>query len=321
MGRETSIAWCHHTFNGVHGCAHAMLADGTESPGCENCYAEKGSKRNPKTLGTWGEEGTRVLAADSAWAQLETWHRAAVREGELRRVFCYSIGDVFESPKSLSNLNACFSGRMLLWEAVERLQPVASYTLGSSVHPRAGLIFMLLTKRPENIKRMVPKSWLDSWPQHVWPGTSIENQQAADERIPHLLGVPGVPVRFLSIEPLLERVNIRRCTRRYRPECPRCQGTGRARGTVGWVIAGGESGHHARPCDLAWLRDLRDQCRDASVPFFNKQAGAYATDGMYAPRPERPEIQVTRVLQLKHPKGEDPAEWPEDLRVRQVPHV
>lgn len=311
MGRETSIGWCHHTFNGVHGCAHAVLGDDSESPGCRNCYAEQGAKRNPKTLGIWGEEGTRVLAVDNAWEQLAVWHRAALRAGELRRVFCYSIGDVFESPRGLANADVCAKGRARLWDVIERLPLAVQHCATPPIYrQRAGLIFMLLTKRPENVQRMVPPSWLVTgapsgsclgWHPHVWLGTSVENQQAADERIPHLLAVPGVAVPFLSVEPLLERVDIRRWLNR-----------------LGWVIAGGESGKHARSCEVPWIRDLRDQARAAGVPFLNKQLGARAIDELRDGGD--PPYRMLR-LPLIHPKGGDPAEWPEDLRVQEVPHA
>jgi protein gp37 len=366
MGRETKIAWANHTFNGARGCEHATLADGTESPGCAHCYAEGMSKRNPATLGKWGPEGTRILGGPDYWGNLDRWHRAAVADAEMRRVFCYSLGDVFESPRNLANADVCAKGRTLLFDAIERLQPrmrlagIVADSLWQRPTIQCGLIFLLLTKRPENVKRMVPTTWLVTgapsgsalgWPRHVWLGTSVENQQAADERIPDLLDVPGVPVRFLSIEPLLERIDVRRWLRRYsdgspmcgyccnkypqdgpcdcfyRPECPRCKGSGRAPACIGWGIAGGESdgihGKRARPCDLAWIRDLRDQLRAAAVPFFNKQLGANAistTPGERGSIGPRIRGQGWRV-RLKHPKGEDPSEWPEDLRVREVPEV
>lgn len=303
MGRETKIAWTDHTFNGVRGCEHATLADGTESPGCQNCYAEGMSKRNPAQLGVWGEEGTRVLGGADYWANLDRWHRAAVRDGALRRVFCYSLADVFESPRSLANADVCSKGRALLFDAIERLQPQTTRIVGGSV--TRGLIFLLLTKRPENVKRMVPISWLEcapyscGWPQHVWLGTSVENQQAADERIPHLLAVPGVPVPFLSLEPLLEQVTLRQWIDR-----------------LGWLIPGGE-GLGKRPCDLAWIRDLRDQGKAAGVPVFIKQAGAAPFETV----PLRGGGTIQAWRHFEHPKGEDPEEWPEDLRVREVPEA
>lgn len=63
---ETKIEWAHWTFNPWRGCTHATLADGSAHPGCEHCYAEAMSKRNPGTLGEWGEGGTRVVAAEYA---------------------------------------------------------------------------------------------------------------------------------------------------------------------------------------------------------------------------------------------------------------
>ena len=115
------------------------------------------------------------------------------------------------------------------------------------------LTWLLLTKRPQNILSMVPISWL--WPSNVWVGTSVENQRCADERISALLQVPSV-VRFLSCEPLLGPINLSA----YLPH-------------LQWCIAGGESGSHARPIDLAWVRSIRDQCQAAHVPFFFKQWG------------------------------------------------
>jgi protein gp37 len=70
MGEVTKIEWAHHTFNGVRGCAHADL-EGESSPGCNNCYAETMSHRNPGILGQWGEEGTRVLAKPAYWKNLD----------------------------------------------------------------------------------------------------------------------------------------------------------------------------------------------------------------------------------------------------------
>jgi len=104
----------------------------------------------------------------------------------------------------------------------------------------------------------------------VWLGTSVENQAAADERIPHLLATPAA-VRFLSVEPLLGPVDFSRWL-------PIRHSTGLApwvpdgdRRDLHWVIVGGESGPGARPMDLAWARSLIEQCRAARVPVFVKQ--------------------------------------------------
>jgi len=122
-----------------------------------------------------------------------------------------------------------------------------------------------------------------SWPlPNVWIGVSVENQEAADERIPHLLATPAA-VRFLSCEPLLGLVDLRRVRPNPIPidaltgrwSVPQRDGSTQDP-RVHWVIAGCESGPGARPCATAWLRDLRDQCADADVPYFLKQANPWA---------------------------------------------
>jgi protein gp37 len=94
-------------------------------------------------------------------------------------------------------------------------------------------------------------------PENVWVGTSVENQQCADLRIPQLLAIPA-RVRFLSVEPMLERIDLKMC-----PWSPR----------VDWVICGGESGPKARRFQADWADDLRAQCEEQSLPFFMKQMG------------------------------------------------
>jgi protein gp37 len=148
------------------------------------------------------------------------------------------------------------------------------------------LDWLLLTKRPENIARMVPlhfaggESWMrNGFPDNVWIGTSVENQATADERIPHLLNVPA-RVRFLSCEPLLGSVDIIRgyqwargaLSANYQPP-------------IHWVIVGGESGHGARPMHPDWARSLRDQCQAAGVAYFFKQWGEYAPAPWDNPKP------------------------------------
>jgi len=104
------------------------------------------------------------------------------------------------------------------------------------------------------------------WPlSNVWEGVSVENQDAADDRIPLLFETPAA-VRFLSMEPLLEQVDITEYLERDGGRC------GEDHETIDWVIAGCESGPGARTCDVAWLRSIRDQCAGARVPFFLKQA-------------------------------------------------
>jgi protein gp37 len=112
--------------------------------------------------------------------------------------------------------------------------------------------YQLLTKRPERFFENLPKDWDSGWP-NVWLGVSIENEDYLYRR--HLLCALPAKLRFLSLEPLLGPLNL-----------------GPLR-NIDWVITGGESGPNARPMDPDWVRDIRDQCVDAGVPFFHKQHG------------------------------------------------
>lgn len=148
------------------------------------------------------------------------------------------------------------------------------------------LRWQLLTKRPENVPAMVP--WAPGeWPAIVWLGTSVETQRFAEQRIPHLIAA-GAQTTFLSCEPLLEQVDLSPWLTRPAP--------------ISWVIAGGESGPRSRRTDLAWFGALRDQCLGAGVAYFVKQTGTVAA----------------RELGVRG-KGEDLADLPADLRIRQYP--
>jgi protein gp37 len=153
----------------------------------------------------------------------------------------------------------------------------------------------------------------DRIPLNVWVGTSVEDQTRADERIPALLKIPAVG-RFLSVEPLLGQVDLSPIIVRdgsilhLAMDLRMCG--------VHWVIIGGESGPGARPCNVDWIRSLIYQCGAAGVPVFVKQLGARARDLVHD---EDGNPLGTQNLLLTHPKGGDPADWPEDLRVREFP--
>ena len=178
------------------------------------------------------------------------------------------------------------------------------------------------------------------WPlPNLWLGTSIEDQPTADARMPHLLRCPAA-VRFVSAEPLLGGLNFGEIylgAEHYQPLKGLRQNVFSdpslvRHPRVHWVIAGGESGPGARPCDVAWLRSLRDQCREVGVPFFCKQVGACVemtfdewndlTDGG-ASGSERFTLLFDGCdrgyWKPNDRAGADPAEWPEDLRVREWP--
>jgi protein gp37 len=125
------------------------------------------------------------------------------------------------------------------------------------------LDWLLLTKRPQNIEKKVP--WAENWPGNVWLGTTVEDQKRAEERVPILLQFPA-KYRFLSCEPLIGQVDLGAWTPKRHPSLHR----------IDWVIAGGESGPNARVMLPGWARSLRDQCKQAGIPFHFKQWGHWA---------------------------------------------
>ena len=148
------------------------------------------------------------------------------------------------------------------------------------------LDWQVLTKRPENIMRMVLLSWKKCWPEHILIGASVEDQKRADERIPHLLTVPA-KIRFVSAEPLLGPINF------LEPDFSDAghgQGWLRAGNAAGgpqisWVITGGESGPGARPMKPEWADSIRLQCARNDVAYFHKQnGGAHKIDGVWGGR-------------------------------------
>ena len=233
---NTKIEWADHTFNPWIGCTKI-------SAGCTNCYAEVMDKRTARGgIVHFGPKADRRITSDAYWAQPSRWDRAARKYGARKRVFCASMADAFDDHSSILP-----EWRDHLWWLIE----------GTS-----SLDWLLLTKRPENVRSMVPPPWLDGhWPENVWIGTSVEDQASADARILHLLGCPA-PVKFLSMEPLLGPVTL--------PD------TFLTLGRNGWVIVGGESGPKARPMHPDWARSIRDQCIAAGVPFLFKQWGEWA---------------------------------------------
>jgi len=247
MGTGTGIEWAHHTFNPWRGCSKV-------SSGCDNCYAEALSVRNPRVLGEWGPSASRAMAAESYWRHPLAWERDAARAGERHRVFCASLSDVFEDRTDLVD------SRARLFQ-----------TIGQTPH----LDWLLLTKRPENIGHLLAEIEVFDLPPNVWLGTSVEDQATADKRIPHLLSIPA-RFRFLSCEPLLGLVELDPGLFHCETElCPVCNEIACYHRTIDWVIVGGESGPGARPMHPNWVRALRDQCVEAGVSFFFKQWGRW----------------------------------------------
>lgn len=291
MGKNSAIAWTDHTFNPWVGCTKV-------SPGCKHCYAEALAKRSPAlvhgrpqvSLPVWGDEAPRRVTSADYWKQPLRWDKAAAKAGKRSRVFCASLADLFENRSEL------IPHRFRLFTELIARTP--------------NLDWLLLTKRPDQILRLWPSTLPgpSHWP-NVWVGCTVEDQQRARERLPHLLQVPA-PVRFVSYEPALEAVDfgpwVPHCAK-HKLRAP-CCGEYTMRRGIDWLIVGGESGAHARGFDITWARQAVARCRAAGVPVFVKQMGARSYDGT-------PDC----AGRLLDPAGADPSEWPEDLQVQEWP--
>ena len=320
---STHIEWTDETWNPVVGCTKV-------SQGCKRCYAKTlhdkrhravlaGKKLHPQYLQPFE---TVQLMPERLDAPLH-WRKP-------RRVFVNSVSDLFHEDVPDEFIGDVFR---IMAEAERHT-------------------FQILTKRPGRMlawfNEYLPEACSGEPPAPIWPlpnvwlGVSIENQKAADERIPLLLETPAA-VRFLSCEPLLGPIEL--------PDD--CTG-------LDWVIVGGESGRDARQCDVIWIEDIIAQCDFGGVACFVKQLGSRSIMGYYDwlrycdeegfSRDEP--VYVTTQWQTggggshtyyrwylgengaRHDgqppsnawvdfpsgrKGGDPSKWPEALRVREYP--
>jgi protein gp37 len=219
MSDRSAIEWTDATWNPVRGCTKV-------SPGCANCYAETFAERFRGVVGHPYERGFDLrLVPEKLQAPLR-WRGS-------RMIFVNSMSDLFH--KDIPD---------------DYIVAVAQVMKRARWHT-----FQVLTKRSERMRDLLTtRLAFVAGDRHVWWGVSVENRKHGLPRVAHLRDTPA-EVRFLSIEPLLERL-----------------GVIDLRG-IGWVIAGGESGPRARPMNPAWIREIRDQCVGAGVPFFFKQWG------------------------------------------------
>lgn len=212
------------------------------SPGCAHCYAETMGRR----LRAMGRPEYQDAHDGQGWTGRTVFvpERLSqpLRWRKPRMIFVCSMGDLFHESVPFEHVAA-------VWGV---MAACPEHT------------FQVLTKRPERMAEFLARRVGGKWPlPNVWLGTTTEDQRRADERIPHLLRCPAA-VYFVSGEPLLSSLTL--------------PADFLALGPQAWVIVGGESGPDARPMNPAWARGLRDQCRNAGVPYFFKQWGEWAPD-------------------------------------------
>jgi protein gp37 len=257
MGKDSKIEWTHHTANLWWGCAEVHT-------GCDHCYARVLSHRWGKNL--WGNDVPRREIM-STFDDLDKYQKAAKSANEIHRVFVGSMMDIFEKDMPLIDSK----GESIIGRTTQNLRFHLFYRIDRGDYPN--LLFLLLTKRPSNIMKMIFESWKTSPPSNVMYGTSPVDQQTADTLIPQLLKVPGK--KFLSVEPQLDVIDLTSLKGNagsvYQVLQPITNAGDSNRDAISWVIQGGESGHYKRPFNLEWARMMRDQCARYGVPYFFKQ--------------------------------------------------
>ena len=228
------------------------------SAGCLNCYAARDNDRH-HWVPEWGKDYR--LTSDANWKKPIQWAKQAVKDGVVRRVFCASLADVFDH-----NVN---------WEWRARL-----FQLISDTEKIGGLEWLLLTKRPEYIQQM---HMIETF-SNIRIGITCENAEMARLRMPIFLEA-WKGKNFISWEPALSPITD------WIPFCDNLH--------MDWIIAGCESGANmkpGRPCNIEWIRDMRDQCVESGTPFFLKQT---VIDGKLVKEPYLDGRQW-----LEFPKGE-----------------
>ena len=218
MGRNTKVEYVDDSFSPWHGCSR-------KSAGCRFCFAAD-LERRWGSDDLWRRRGPRRIVSEQQWNEPPKWNLAAQAEGRRRRILNGTMCDVFEDHPAVTAARA---------------------RLFSLIEATPWLLWFPFTKRPENVPRMVP--WGDEWPENVGLTTSVENQEAADERIP-LLNAASARLLCLSVEPLIGPIDF------SRHDLSR----------IGWAIIGGESGAHARPMHPQWARDAYRQLAEVRIP-------------------------------------------------------
>ena len=272
MPKQHKIGWLNipgyipETWNPIVGCTKI-------SEGCDHCYAERMANRlasiavkddstplNLDGIGAYGE----VINPYGEWNGKTQLIPSALDKPlkwvKPRAVFVCSMGDLFHDTVLFSHID-----------------DVMQVIFTNPQH-----IFIVLTKRPERMAEYF--AYLNTEmkdyggyeaAKNLWLGVTAENQQRANQRIPVLLKIPAAK-RFVSIEPMLERISI---SRYFGPQTDgqwlnvvEC-GHSSSQYGINWVIVGGETGPGARPMHPDWVRDIRDETEKADVPFFFKQFG------------------------------------------------
>lgn len=225
----TGISWCDLTMNFWMGCTRI-------SPACDHCYAATFVEGRLGGLGVkWGPGEDRRRTGASNWGKPRRWNRIAAEAGVRLKVFCSSLADILDN------------------EVPDEWRAEAAEIIRDTPH----LIWMLLTKRIGNGRKMLAAMFPDGVPENVALGVTICNQEEADRDLPKAVATKrdmGIRRLFVSAEPLLQRVSFAEFL-----------------ADIDLVIVGGESGKGARTMPEPWAFLIRDECFFTSTPFHFKQ--------------------------------------------------
>lgn len=338
MGKETGVEWTDSTWPIVQGCDPVSQA-------CVNCYAvpllwRLAHNPNPKISGPLqglvekhvNRAGETILRFTGKLALREDRLTWPLEWKEPRRIFVPSHGDIFHKDVPDAFLDKIFAVMALCPQhtfqvLTKRSKRMREYFAGAANQRSAqasALIepIQMLAEAHPRVQAAAVVDWA-VWPlPNVWLGVSCEDQANADERVPDLLATPAAK-RFISAEPLLGPIDLRPylwASNRLQNPTPFPMMKGPRPGEsivpaeqLHWVIIGGESGPGARDHDIDCDRSIIAQCRDAGVAVFEKQLGRRPCDSSLVKEGDAPAIG------LRDPKGGDMAEWPADLRVREMP--
>lgn len=274
----TEISWTDETWNFLAGCSKV-------SAGCQNCYAINMAHRLPAMANALEAKGknpgrlkhykglTQKTAHGVEWSGTVTFIPEALQQPlkwkNPRKIFVNSMADCFHEDVPFGWLE----------QALAVISSTPQHT------------YQLLTKRPQRMLEFFAQIEGYKPLPNLWLGVTVEDQKAANERIPLLLKAPAA-VRFLSCEPLLGVIEIAKWLD----------------GGIPWVICGGESGPSARLCNVDWIYSLVKQCKANGVACWVKQMGSNA----YSPSNPMWDNGITG-------KGSNPSEWPDELQVQEFP--
>ena len=281
----SKIEWTNETWNPIIGCSKI-------SEGCKNCYAEKMAYRLA-CMELSNHEHQYNYANVVGNGMNRGWNgKTHCQEHQLEKplkrkkptmYFVCSMGDLFHESVPFEWIDKVF----------DIMEDCPQHT------------FQVLTKRPIIMYEYMKRYGVGAMADNIWLGVTAENQEQANKRIPVLLQIPA-KVRFVSVEPMLEEILFWNDWLEQ-PSYPsdRLKGIAYAvkylawaewKCGIDWVICGGESGTNARPMHPDWVRNLKDQCESANVPFFFKQGS-----------------------QNNWKNFKDFDYFPEDLKIRQIP--